>query len=98
MTAMQAPADFTSGLAGRRCSVCKEVTFGISELPGYRRKYWLPGGGIEEGEAPEDALIGELAEEAAATVQTMKRIGAQRVEWKQAPLRCEISPGTFGRS
>ena len=41
--------------------------------------FWLPGGGIEEGESPEDALARELAEDAAAEILEMKRLGAQRV-------------------
>ena len=42
--------------------------------------YWLPGGGIEDGEKPESALIRELFEEAAATVHEAERLGAQRVD------------------
>lgn len=42
--------------------------------------YWLPGGGVEVGETPEVALARELMEEAAATVQGMKRLGAQRMD------------------
>jgi 8-oxo-dGTP pyrophosphatase MutT (NUDIX family) len=43
-------------------------------------QFWLPGGGIENDEIPTDALIRELAEEAAATILDLRRLGTQQVD------------------
>jgi 8-oxo-dGTP pyrophosphatase MutT (NUDIX family) len=51
----------------------------VGDAPG-GHAYRLPGGGVEEGESAEEALVRELQEEAAATVEKMELLGIERMD------------------
>ena len=59
---------------------------------------WMPGGGMEPGETPEDALARELLEEADATIVAMEELGSQRMDGSQAGQEyhryywCRVTP------
>jgi len=72
--------------------------------PDWAPACWLPGGGIEDGESPEQALARELCEEANATVHQSAKIGTQRADsstgqrsyhafyWCRVALDSDFSP------
>jgi ADP-ribose pyrophosphatase YjhB (NUDIX family) len=54
----------------------------VTDGPG-ETEYWLPGGGVESGESPEEALQRELLEEADALIEALVYLGSQRMDDSQ---------------
>ena len=57
-----------SNPAGAVASICTALQDGT-------RRYWLPGGEIEENESPEQAVVREVREELGRTLHTLGRVG-----------------------
>lgn len=47
--------------------------------------WYVPGGGVEVGESPEEALCRELREEIAATISAHEYLGCQRIDDAEDP-------------
>lgn len=63
-----------------------------------RRRYGLPGGMIEAGETPEEAVIREVMEETCVQVRVSRLVGMYDFRWSERWLSfaflCEIESGS----
>ena len=64
-----------------------------------RRRYGFPGGAVEPGEAPQDAVVREVLEETGITVSVDHLVGMYRLEngLMKTVFRCHIVSGVPAR-
>lgn len=65
----------------------------IYRFKGGKEYYVFPGGGIEEGETPEQAVIRELKEETSLEVEIIRQFELQRPEHEEYYFICEYISG-----
>ena len=72
---------------------------GVIKRKDYQEYYTFPGGGLEEGESPEEGTIREIKEEFGINVKVIKKLYEMRSEkfnQKEIFFLCEYIDGEFG--
>lgn len=72
---------------------------GVKKREDFQEYYCFPGGGLEEGETPEDGTIREIEEEFGIQVKIIKKlyeIKSEKFNQKEIFYLCEYIGGKFG--
>lgn len=72
---------------------------GVIKRKDYQEYYTFPGGGLEQGETPEEGTIREIKEEFGITVKVIKKlyeIKSEKFNQKEIFFLCEYVEGEFG--
>lgn len=72
---------------------------GVLKRRDYQEYYTFPGGGLEEGETPEEGVIREIKEEFGINVKVIKKlyeIESKKFDQKELFYLCEYVDGEFG--
>ena len=71
----------------------------VKKRKDYQEYYTFPGGGLEEGETPEEGTIREIKEEFGIDVKVIKRLyemNSEKFNQKEIFYLCEYVSGKFG--
>ena len=72
---------------------------GVLKRKDYQEYYTFPGGGLEEGETPEEGTIREIKEEFGIDVKVIKKLyemHSEKFKQKEIFYLCEYVSGKFG--
>ncbi len=72
---------------------------GVLKRKDYQEYYTFPGGGLEEGETPEEGTIREIKEEFGIDVKVIKKLyemNSEKFKQKEIFYLCEYVSGKFG--
>lgn len=72
---------------------------GVVKRKDYQEYYTFPGGGLEEGETPEEGTIREIKEEFGINVRVVKKLyemDSEKFNQKEIFYLCEYIDGEFG--